>query len=307
MRLPVSQNLPLVALVMLLAAAVPAQARERSVAAPENGPQADYPIVLGKPFVVDGVTYTPADTQNYDVVGWAATATAVGHGISASHRTLPLPSYAEITALDTGRTILVRFDRRGPMTGRLLTELSPEAAGQLGIIGQARAAVRVRRVNPPEPERGVLRSGNPAPVRMETPPALRAVLRRKLEQQGAGTQVSRPGAMITPDRARPDLEGAGQQSVQRRPVRPATVTPPTTEQPPAAAAPRKGDWYVQVGAFSVRQRAATVAAELGGQLVAGRGIWRVRIAGLSSRAAAEAALAKARRAGYRDARIQQGD
>ncbi len=307
MRLPVSQNLPLVTLVMLLAAAAPAQARERSAAVPENGPQADYPIVLGKPFVVDGVTYTPADTQSYDVVGWAATAPAVGHGITASHRTLPLPSYAEITALDTGRTILVRFDRRGPMTGRLLTELSPEAAEQLGIIGQARAAVRVRRVNPPEPERGVLRSGNPAPVRMETPPALRSVLRRKLEQQGAGTQVSRPSAMITPDRARADLAAIGQQSGQRGPIRPAAVTPPSTEQTPAVIPPKKGDWYVQVGAFSVRQRAATVAADLGGQMIAGRGIWRVRIAGLSSRVAAEAALAKARRAGYRDARIQQGD
>lgn len=307
MRLPVSQNLPLVTLVMLLAAAAPAQARERSAAVPENGPQADYPIVLGKPFVVDGVTYTPADTQSYDVVGWAATAPAVGHGITASHRTLPLPSYAEITALDTGRTILVRFDRRGPMTGRLLTELSPEAAEQLGIIDQARAAVRVRRVNPPEPERGVLRSGNPAPVRMETPPALRSVLRRKLEQQGAGTQVSRPSAMITPDRARADLAAIGQQSGQRGPIRPAAVTPPSTEQTPAVIPPKKGDWYVQVGAFSVRQRAATVAADLGGQMIAGRGIWRVRIAGLSSRVAAEAALAKARRAGYRDARIQQGD
>ncbi|MFM6949966.1 MAG: SPOR domain-containing protein [Novosphingobium sp.] len=307
MRLPVSQNLPLVTLVMLLAAAAPAQARERSAAVPENGPQADYPIVLGKPFVVDGVTYTPADTQSYDVVGWAATAPAVGHGITASHRTLPLPSYAEITALDTGRTILVRFDRRGPMTGRLLTELSPEAAEQLGIVGQARAAVRVRRVNPPEPERGVLRSGNPAPVRMETPPALRSVLRRKLEQQGAGTQVSRPSAMITPDRARADLAAIGQQSGQRGPIRPAAVTPPSTEQTPAVIPPKKGDWYVQVGAFSVRQRAATVAADLGGQMIAGRGIWRVRIAGLSSRVAAEAALAKARRAGYRDARIQQGD
>ena len=307
MRLPVSQNLPIVTLVMLLAAAAPAQARERSAAVPENGPQADYPIVLGKPFVVDGVTYTPADTQSYDVVGWAATAPAVGHGITASHRTLPLPSYAEITALDTGRTILVRFDRRGPMTGRLLTELSPEAAEQLGIIGQARAAVRVRRVNPPEPERGVLRSGNPAPVRMETPPALRSVLRRKLEQQGAGTQVSRPSAMITPDRAGADLAAIGQQSGQRGPIRPAAVTPPSTEQTPAVIPPKKGDWYVQVGAFSVRQRAATVAADLGGQMIAGRGIWRVRIAGLSSRVAAEAALAKARRAGYRDARIQQGD
>ncbi|OYZ98915.1 MAG: hypothetical protein B7X96_00400, partial [Novosphingobium sp. 17-62-8] len=36
-----------------------------------RGPAGDYPMVLGAPFVVDGVTYTPADTMNYDSVGYA--------------------------------------------------------------------------------------------------------------------------------------------------------------------------------------------------------------------------------------------
>ena len=135
MRFPVNRTLPLAALTLLLCAELPAAARDRTDPYPANGPQADYPMVLGKPFIVDGVTYTPADTLNYDVVGWAATSN-IGSGISASHRTLPLPSYVEITALETGRTILVRLERRGPMTGDLLTELSPAAAEQLGIIGQ---------------------------------------------------------------------------------------------------------------------------------------------------------------------------
>ena len=79
-------------------------------AAEVRGPAGDYPMVLGEPFMIDGVTYTPADTLNYDSVGYAETDAA--EGITGSHRTLPLPSYVEVTSLETGRTILVRMTRR---------------------------------------------------------------------------------------------------------------------------------------------------------------------------------------------------
>jgi hypothetical protein len=65
------------------------------------GPAGDYPMVLGAPFMVDGVTYTPADTMNYDAVGYAGE--DGGEGISGAHHTLPLPSYVEVTALDRAR------------------------------------------------------------------------------------------------------------------------------------------------------------------------------------------------------------
>ncbi len=313
MRLPINQKLPIAALSLLLLPGVPAQARDRTDPFPANGPQADYPMVLGRPFVVDGVTYTPADTLNYDVVGWAATSN-IGSGISASHRTLPLPSYVEITALDTGRTILVRLERRGPMTGDLLTELSPAAAEQLGILGMAGAAVRVRRVNPPEPERAALRAGRPAPVRMETPASLRAVLMRRLEQQGAGSQVSRPGPMPTPDRAAaapPAVSAAPvpapKTAPQRLPTRP--PAPPPVAQTRVAeesdAIPVPTGWLVQVAAFSTKERAYAVAAALGADLVSGGGLWRVQFVGLPTRAVAEVALARAQEAGFEDARIER--
>lgn len=305
MRLPVNRNLPLAALTLLLAAGAPALAKDRAEPYYGNGPQADYPMVLGKPFMVDGVTYTPADTLNYDVVGWAATTTDGGNRITASHRTLPLPSYVEITALETGRTILVRLERRGPMTGELLTELSPGAAEQLGILGQAGSAVRVRRVNPPEPERAALRSGRSAPLRMETPPSLRNVLLRRLEQQGAGAQVSRPDPMPNPDRAA--AAPVVQPTIQRPQMRPAAVVAPPVEQEDGVEAPASTGWFVQVGAFSVRERAIAVARSLGAQVVAGGGLWRVRFTGLASARAAQAVLAKAQEAGYTDARIQRAD
>ncbi len=58
-----------------------------------TGPSADYPMVLGQPFVVDGVTYTPVDRMNVDEVGYAAI--GQGAGVTAAHKTLPLPSYAD--------------------------------------------------------------------------------------------------------------------------------------------------------------------------------------------------------------------
>ncbi|MGN6690639.1 MAG: septal ring lytic transglycosylase RlpA family protein, partial [Sphingopyxis sp.] len=97
---------------------------------------ADTPVKLGDPYTVAGVTYTPADIPDYDDVGYASwygeelagKPTANGEifnpdGISAAHRTLPLPSYVEVTALDTGRTILVRVNDRGPMVGDRLIDL----------------------------------------------------------------------------------------------------------------------------------------------------------------------------------------
>ncbi|KAJ8138707.1 hypothetical protein OY671_008080, partial [Metschnikowia pulcherrima] len=57
------------------------------------GPAGDYPMVSGAPFMVDGVTYTPADTMNYDAVGYAGE--DGGEGISGAHRTSPSPSYVE--------------------------------------------------------------------------------------------------------------------------------------------------------------------------------------------------------------------
>jgi rare lipoprotein A len=137
-------------------------------------------MVLGEPFTVEGQLYTPVDTLNYDAVGY--TALDQGGGITAAHRTLPLPSYVEVTSLTTGKTILARVERRGPMEGASLVALSPNAAAELGE-GQG-SPVRVRRVNPLESDRAELRSGRSAAPRIDTPKSLVEVLRRKLPAGG---------------------------------------------------------------------------------------------------------------------------
>ena len=155
-----------------------------STALAANGPASDYPVTIGAPYSIGGVSYTPTDVWNYDEVGYIAMDRAGGNTISGSHHTLPLPSYVEVTSLDTGKTILVRIERRGPMNGPELVALSPGAIAQLGASPST--PVRVRRVNPQEPERAALRAGRAAPDRMDTPMSLVAVLKLKLPGAGTG-------------------------------------------------------------------------------------------------------------------------
>ncbi|HEY7807581.1 MAG TPA: SPOR domain-containing protein [Croceibacterium sp.] len=162
--------------------------------APVNGPAADYPIVIGSPYKVGETLYTPADRMNFDEVGYVAADS--GRGVTASHHTLPLPSYADVTSLKSGHTILVRVERRGPMDGNEVIGLSPAALAQLGA--SAGDPVRVRRVNPPEAERAALRAGRSAPARMDTPASLVAVLKQKLPAEGAANlALQKPNAPAT--------------------------------------------------------------------------------------------------------------
>lgn len=305
MRFPVNQRLPLAALILLAGCAGGGDGAVQSAAQPQNGPAADYPVVLGAPFTIADRTWTPADQLNFDAVGHASVAAEGYDGVSAAHKTLPLPSYAEVTALDTGRTVLVRVERRGPMVNDTLVELSQAAARQLGISPGSRVAVRVRRTNPPEQERAALRSGGQAPERMETPEALLKVLRRKLaEQSPLAAPPSKPP--IKPKDASaanppaPPLTRKLASEVANAPPAPATIPQP------AASAP-KGSLVIQVAAFSMEASANKVAARLDGFVSKPGRYWLVRIGPFANRAQAAAALEKARTAGYRDARIQHAD
>ena len=317
MRLSAEKLLPLAALGLLAACGGGARPYGAGqVAATTLGPAADFPMVIGAPFTVDGVTYTPSDTMNYDAVGYADQGADGGTAVSAAHRSLPLPSYIEVTALDSGKTVLVRVERRGPMHGKALVELSPGAAAQLGLTGKPHAAVRVRRVNPVEQDRALLRMGQPAPARMDTPKSLLAVLARKLDQP--------EGVVRAPLLAMPTAEAAPPPPPTPVLVRPAKSLPKSLPKPipapllkPAAAsAPVKplqsvtvahGKYAVQVGAFASATNAKAAATKIGGSVSPAGKLWRVRMGPYATNAEAQAALAKARAAGYSDARIQRAD
>ncbi len=275
-----------------------------------TGPAGDYPVVLGEPYLVDGTRYTPVDTMSYDEVGYAASDTDGGAAITAAHKTLPLPSYIEITSLVTGRTILARVERRGPMTGEQLVALSPGAQAQLGISDGN--PVRVRRVNPPEVERARLRKGEIAPERMETPQSLVAVLKRKLPERGSAdlglsaAARAAPSAPVPVDVPPSAAAVAPQTNVVAKVAEPAATRHPEpisdvlAVRDPATTA---GKFVIQAATFSNRASAEKVALSLGGFVLPAGKYFRVRIGPFISRGQAEAALAKAREAGYSDAKV----
>lgn len=64
-------------------------------------------------------------------------------GLTAAHPTLPLGSFVEVTALDSGRTILVRVNDRGPYHGGRIVDVSFAAARALGLTGSGARPVRI--------------------------------------------------------------------------------------------------------------------------------------------------------------------
>ncbi len=63
---------------------------------------------------------------------------------TAAHKTLPLPSYARVTRLDNGKSVVVRINDRGPFVGTRLIDLSYAAAVKLGMHLTGTAPVEVR-------------------------------------------------------------------------------------------------------------------------------------------------------------------
>jgi rare lipoprotein A len=272
----------------------------------------DEVVKLGAPYTVGNTTYTPQDSAQYDEVGYASyygselagRATANGEmfnamGVSAAHKTLPMPSYLEVTALDTGRTILVRVNDRGPFANDRLIDLSEGAARQLGIAPQGVAAVRVRRVNPPEQEKSVLRQGMTAAERIETPGPLLKVLRDKLSKQ------PRPAAVVqkpAPMAGRPLPTDSPQASNDGRFIREGAGVSRPRPVAPRPEPGSSGDYVAQVASFSSRSRADALARKIGASVVAssdGR-LFRVRFGPYASESEAASA---ARQKGYPQARV----
>ena len=75
------------------------------------------------------------------------------NALTAAHRTLPLFSYAKVTLLSTGKSVVVRINDRGPhiLTHRII-DLSQAAASQIGLLALGSGEVLVERVLQRTPE-----------------------------------------------------------------------------------------------------------------------------------------------------------
>jgi len=75
------------------------------------------------------------------------------YAMSAAHKTLPLPTYVEVTNLDNGRRVVVRVNDRGPFKANRLIDLSYAAAIKLGMTRSGTALVEIRALQPGAPRK----------------------------------------------------------------------------------------------------------------------------------------------------------
>lgn len=248
---------------------------------PSGGPASDTPVKIGKPYQIAGIWYSPSDDADYDEVGLASWYGAQFHGartangevfdmdrVGAAHKTLPLPSYVEVTALDTGKTVVVRINDRGPFVANRIIDLSRRSAQLLGIERAGVSRVRVRRVYPSDEDRLALRSGRPASERRYASASELAALKQRF--------ATRPASPKAPPRVAAAV--------------------------PVAAVP-VGGWFVQVTALSSRPRAEEIAELLGARVEPVGMLWRVRLGPYSSEMDASNALAQVRSRGYQESRL----
>lgn len=134
-----------------------------------------YASGANRPYVVFGQRYVPDTTgQPYKRQGIASwygkkfhgNSTSIGesydmYAMTAAHTTLPIPSYARVTSLVNGKTIIVRVNDRGPFHSDRIMDLSYVAAYKLGIIGPGSGQVVVESIQQDEIRRWAS-SGTPA-------------------------------------------------------------------------------------------------------------------------------------------------
>ena len=86
------------------------------------------------------------------------------YGMTAAHKTLPLPCYARVTNLRNGRSVVVRINDRGPFVANRLIDLSYTAAAKLDMLREGTTLVEVRALSPSVPDELTRTSAQPPPT-----------------------------------------------------------------------------------------------------------------------------------------------
>ncbi len=137
-----------------------------------------------RPYKALGKEYTPlTSTGHYQETGIASwygkkfhgQRTSIGetydmYAMSAAHTTLPLPSYARVTNVANGKSVIVRVNDRGPFLHERVIDLSYAAAHKLGIVGAGSAEVKVESLAANSSSAAVLISPASAPEAVVSTP-----------------------------------------------------------------------------------------------------------------------------------------
>ena len=136
-------------------------------AIPDAVPQPEPYSKSGNPdsYEVNGKTYTTLKSSKgyveQGIASWYGTKfhgrrTSSGepynlYAMTAAHKTLPLPTYARVTNLDNGRSVIVKINDRGPFHEDRIIDLSYVAAMKLDIVKTGTARVELRAIDPTAP------------------------------------------------------------------------------------------------------------------------------------------------------------
>jgi rare lipoprotein A len=168
-----------------------------------------------RPYAVFGKTYTPiVHDDAYTQRGVASWYGKKFHGqrtssgelydmykMTGAHPTLPIPSYARVKSLETGKQVVVRINDRGPFHASRVIDVSYTAALKLGLLGKGSHEVEIERVLPEDPARiaTVRREASAAASAGAPPPALAALmLEDRIELESAALTQAQALAPATP-------------------------------------------------------------------------------------------------------------
>jgi rare lipoprotein A len=212
-----------------------------------TGPYKAAPYsVLGKTYfpLQDSKTYVQSGTASWYGTKFHGQNTANGevydlYGMSAAHKTLPLPSYVRVTNLDNNRTVILRVNDRGPFYSDRIIDLSYAAAKKLGYAETGTARVKVEGI---DPQAYWAAKGRPAPLMLNEP------------------QVAQNSAPVITASA-----GTVEQWTPPPQQHAAAVVPVQVDTKKNASAPGQ---YLQVGAFANPDAAELLRSKLSGMVSA---------------------------------------
>jgi len=163
-----------------------------------------------RPYTVFGRTYVPVvnkqPTRERGLASWYGRKfhgqkTASGEtydmfAMTAAHKTLPIPSYARVTHLKNGRSVVVRVNDRGPFHSDRIIDLSYAAAARIGIVEAGSGLVEVERIVPGPGVSDQAVAAAPLP-----PPAPAAMVETPMVAREASSIWLQLGAFSSPEGA----------------------------------------------------------------------------------------------------------
>jgi rare lipoprotein A len=273
---------------------------------------------IGNPYQIKGVWYYPKEDFEYDKTGigswygkkFHGRKTANGeiydmNGISAAHRTLPMPSFVRVTNLDNGRTLNVRINDRGPYAHGRILDLSRRAAQLLGYERQGTARIRVRILEDQSRDVAARLKGDAELAKVGSPITVDKLPKPIVSSQTLPVIGDNSQPVATPVSAPAPPEPV---TVARNGDQMASL--PNNEKVTVEPVLQQVRIFIQAGAFSdfdnanrVRARLASLGpVKVSSVLVNGRDLFRVRVGPIVSVAEADHMLEQVILSGYTDAR-----